>query len=84
MNKRQIRQVAQTLGAPQNLIEKTPTADLECHSPSKADELALGIEYEQIDDFLEGKPVDNEIKEKIIRIYSNTEHKRQAIPTIYD
>jgi len=84
LNKRQIRQVAQTLGAPQNLIEKIPTADLECHSPSKADELALGIKYEQIDNFLEGKPVDNEIKEKIIQIYSNTEHKRQAIPTIYD
>ena len=84
LNKRQIKQIAKTLGAPQKLIEKTPTADLECHSPSKADELALGIEYEKIDDFLEGKPVADEIKEKIIRIYSNTEHKRQAIPTIYD
>ncbi len=84
LNKRQIRQIAKTLGAPQALIEKTPTADLECHSPSKADELALGIKYEQIDDFLEGREVDKEIKEKLIKIYVRTEHKRQPIPTIYD
>ena len=68
---------------PQHLIEKTPTADLECHSPSKADEVALGISYDQIDDFLEGKAVDELIKEKIIRIYVRTQHKRQPIPTIY-
>lgn len=83
LNKRQIRQIAKTLGAPQALIEKTPTADLECHFPSKADELALGIKYEQIDDFLEGKPVAEEVKEKIIKIYVSTEHKRRPIPTIY-
>ncbi|MCU7939133.1 MAG: ammonia-dependent NAD(+) synthetase [gamma proteobacterium symbiont of Bathyaustriella thionipta] len=83
LSKRQVKQVAQTLGAPQQLIEKTPTADLECHSPSKADELALGIEYDKLDDFLEGKAVDDETKAKIIKIYANTQHKRQAIPTIY-
>ncbi|MCK5648142.1 MAG: ammonia-dependent NAD(+) synthetase, partial [Gammaproteobacteria bacterium] len=84
LNKRQIRQMAKVLGAPQQLIEKTPTADLECHSPSKADELALGVKYEQIDDFLEGRPVDEEVQQKIIQLYVNTEHKRQPIPTIYD
>lgn len=84
LNKRQIRQIAQLLGAPQQLIDKTPTADLECHSPSKADELALGIKYDQIDDFLEGRPVAESVKEKIIKIYTATEHKRQPIPTIYD
>ncbi|MCW8930693.1 MAG: ammonia-dependent NAD(+) synthetase [Gammaproteobacteria bacterium] len=84
LNKRQIRQIAKLLGAPQTLIEKTPTADLECNSPSKADEIALGITYEQIDDFLEGRKVDEAIQEKLIKIYTGTEHKRQPIPTIYD
>ena len=84
LNKRQIRQIAKTLNAPQALIEKTPTADLECHSPSKADEDALGIKYDQIDDFLEGREIDEAIKEKLIKIYTATEHKRQPIPTIYD
>ena len=83
LNKRQVRQIAKTLGVPQTLIEKIPTADLECHSPSKADELALGIQYDDIDDFLEGKSVDEKIKEKIIKIYVSTEHKRQPVPTIY-
>jgi len=83
LNKRQIRQVARALGVPQELIEKIPTADLECHSPSKADEVALGLSYDQIDDFLEGKPVDEKVKERIIQIYVSTEHKRQPIPTIY-
>jgi NAD+ synthase len=84
LNKRQVRQLAQELGAPQTLINKTPTADLECHSPSKADELALGLSYEQIDDFLENRPIADNIQEKIIQIYIRTEHKRQSIPTIYD
>lgn len=83
LSKRQVKLVAKTLGVPQHLIEKTPTADLECHSPSKADEVALGIPYDQIDDFLEGKAVDEPIKEKIIKIYVRTQHKRQPIPTIY-
>ncbi len=84
LNKRQIRQIAKRLDVPQILIEKTPTADLECHSPSRADELALGIKYDQIDDFLEGKEIDETAREKIINIYVRTEHKRQPIPTIYD
>lgn len=84
LNKRQIKQMAKVLGTPRQLIDKTPTADLECHSPSKADELALGIKYDQIDDFLEGRQVDATIKEKIIQIYTATQHKRQPIPTIYD
>ncbi len=83
LNKRQVRQVADALGAPKKLIEKTPTADLECLEPSKADEDVLGLSYDQIDDFLEGKPVTEEVKEKIINIYTLTEHKRQPIPTIY-
>jgi len=83
LNKRQVRQLANALGAPQKLIEKTPTADLECLEPSKADEDALGLSYDQIDDFLEGKTVSREVKEKIINIYMLTEHKRQPIPTIY-
>ena len=83
LNKRQVRRLAQALGAPDSLIHKTPTADLECLSPSKADEDALGLTYDQIDDFLEGKEVDEVIKKRIIEIYVQTEHKRQPIPTIY-
>ncbi|MBU2963974.1 ammonia-dependent NAD(+) synthetase [Amphritea sp. 2_MG-2023] len=84
LSKRQVRALAEALGAPAQLIHKTPTADLECDTPQKADEAALGLSYDQIDDFLEGKPVSPEVEEKLIGIYCRTEHKRQPVPTIYD
>jgi NAD+ synthase len=84
LSKRQVRQLAATLGAPNILIEKAPTADLECLQPQKADEVALGLSYDQIDDFLEACDVTKEVSEKLIGIYKKTQHKRLAIPTIYD
>ncbi len=84
LNKRQVRLLAKNMGAPAHLIEKIPTADLEDNSPQKADENALGISYDQLDDFLEGKEVTDEVSEKIIGIYLKTQHKRLAIPTIYE
>lgn len=84
LSKRQVRQLAAFLGAPQTLVEKTPTADLECLTPQKADEQALGISYDELDNFLEGKTVAPETTARIIKIYQNTQHKRRPIPTVYD
>ena len=84
LNKRQVREVAATLGAPEQLVKKVPTADLEELAPQKADEDALNLTYEQIDDFLEGKAVSQEASDRLVHIYRTTQHKRQPIPTIYD
>ncbi|EGR0064977.1 ammonia-dependent NAD(+) synthetase [Vibrio parahaemolyticus] len=84
LNKRQVREVAATLGAPEVLVKKVPTADLEELAPQKADEDALNLTYEQIDDFLEGKPVSQQVVDRLVSIYKATQHKRQPIPTIYD
>ena len=84
LSKRQVRQLALALGAPKLLVEKAPTADLEELAPGKKDEDALGLSYDQLDDFLEGKAVTSEVSDKIIDIYQKTQHKRQNIPTIYD
>ena len=84
LNKRQVRSLARHLGAPSLLVEKAPTADLEENQPQLEDEIALGMTYDQIDDFLEGKEVAKEIEDKLIAIYLRTQHKRQPIPTIYD
>lgn len=84
LNKRQVRALAKYLGAPTLLVDKAPTADLECDKPQLKDEEALGMTYDQIDDFLEGKTVDKAIEDKLIAIYQRTEHKRQPIPTVYD
>lgn len=84
LSKRQVRQLAKALGAPSILIEKAPTADLEELAPGKKDEDALGLSYDLLDDFLEGKKVSDEVNDKIFAIYQKTQHKRAAIPTIYD
>ncbi|MGX5174296.1 ammonia-dependent NAD(+) synthetase [Aliikangiella sp. IMCC44653] len=84
LNKRQVRQIATHLGAPEPLVNKAPTADLESLNPGKTDESALGISYEEIDDFLEGKSVPAAVKLKLTEIFIRTQHKRKPIPTIYD
>jgi NAD+ synthase len=84
LSKRQVRMLAKHLGAPAILVEKAPTADLEDLEPGKTDEDALGISYDQLDDFLEGKQVSAQVSAHIINIYLKTQHKRQPIPTIYD
>ncbi len=84
LSKRQVRALADHLGAPQELVHKMPTADLEEDRPHLPDEDALGLTYQQIDDFLEGKAVSEEVEAKLIAIYQRTQHKRQPIPTIYD
>ena len=84
LSKRQVRALATALGAPALLVDKAPTADLESDRPGLTDEEALGLSYEQIDDFLEGKPVSDDVEQKLVSIYTRTQHKRQPIPTIYD
>ena len=84
LSKRQVRLLAATMGAPESLVNKTPTADLECLSPQKEDEDVLGMSYDDIDNFLEGKEVNAEAAVRLIGIYMKTQHKRMPIATIYD
>jgi NAD+ synthase len=84
LSKRQVRSLAKQLGAPENIITKPPTADLETLTPQKSDESSLGLTYEQIDDFLEGKSTDKVADDKLLAIYLKTQHTRLPIPTVYD
>ncbi|MEH0509736.1 ammonia-dependent NAD(+) synthetase [Streptomyces sp. B21-106] len=77
LTKRRVRAVADALGAPAELVRKVPTADLETLDPGKADEDALGVAYDEIDDFLEGRPVTEHAFETIVRRYHLTDHKRR-------
>jgi NAD+ synthase len=83
LSKRQVRQIAMHLEAPKTLVSKAPTADLECLVPGKTDESALGLSYDEIDDFLEGKNVSDVTSKKLVDIFLKTQHKRLPIPTIY-
>ncbi len=84
LNKRQGRAMLQVLGAPEHLYLKVPTADLEEDRPSLPDEVALGVTYEEIDDYLEGKDINEKAAETIENWYRKTEHKRHLPITIYD
>lgn len=75
--KRRVRELARHLGVPEHLVVKVPTADLESDNPMEPDEVALGVSYEQVDDFLEGLPVPPEAEEVILNWYRRSQHKRQ-------
>ncbi len=77
LNKRQGRQILEYLEAPEHLYLKVPTADLESDKPMQADEEALGVSYDAIDDFLEGKEVSKKDYDTIIGHYRRASHKRE-------
>lgn len=84
LNKRQGRQLLEELKCPPHLYTKIPTADLEEDRPGLPDEFALGVTYDHIDDYLEGKDVPQEAREKIEHLFTISKHKRHLPPTIYD
>ena len=76
LNKRQGRMLLRQLGAPRHLSEKVPTADLLDGQPGRTDEDELGITYEHIDDYLEGREVPDDVAARIEGKYLATRHKR--------
>ncbi|MGN6753496.1 MAG: ammonia-dependent NAD(+) synthetase [Intrasporangium sp.] len=76
LTKRQVRAVAAHLGAPDTLVNKVPTADLEDNKPLNPDETALGVPYQAVDDYLEGKDVSEADRQTIEGWYDRTMHKR--------
>jgi len=79
LNKRQVRQLAAYLKVPDSVLHKAPTAGL---WEGQTDEDELGIKYDENSDYLEGKPVSDEVREKLEKQYLKTEHKRSLIPGI--
>ena len=84
LDKRQGKALLEALGADSALYKKVPTADLEENKPGLADEDALGITYNEIDDYLEGHPVSSEAQEIIENWWRKTEHKRHLPISIFD
>lgn len=84
LNKRQGKMLLKELGCPEHLYLKTPTADLEDDRPQLPDESALGVTYDDIDDYLEGKEVSEQTQETIEALYKKSEHKRHLPINVYD
>lgn len=84
LNKRQGKKLLVALGAEKAIYDKIPTADLEEDKPGLADEVALGVTYDDIDDYLEGKMVSSQAQTIIEGWWQKTAHKRHLPITIFD
>jgi NAD+ synthase len=84
LNKRQGKALLIELYAPKEIYLKTPTADLLDDVVGQPDETELGVTYNQLDDYLEGKNVSEENSAIIEARYLKTEHKRQLPTSIND
>ncbi|EJC71062.1 ammonia-dependent NAD(+) synthetase [Rhizobium leguminosarum] len=79
LTKRRVRAIAEHMGAPRELVFKVPTADLESDAPLRPDEDVYGVTYDDIDDFLEGKAIAEPARQRILKTYWASAHKR-ALP----
>lgn len=84
LNKRQGAAMLKELGSPTEFYEKIPTADLQDDAPALSDEDELGVRYQHIDDYLEGKEVPTKAKERIESLFWNSRHKRHLPVNIFD
>ena len=84
LNKRQGKALLAYLSADAAIYEKVPTADLEDGKPGLADEVALGVTYDEIDDYLEGKKVSEQAQSVIENWWVKTQHKRHLPITVFD
>ena len=61
------------LGVPEEIITKVPSAGL---WENQTDEEEIGVTYDIIDDYLEGKEIPQRDKEIIERLHKISAHKR--------
>ncbi|MDE6302271.1 MAG: NAD(+) synthase, partial [Clostridia bacterium] len=65
------------LGSPANIVEKAPSAGL---YQGQTDEDELGIKYADVDAYLRGEEVADDVKPKIEKAKTASEHKRKMPP----
>jgi NAD+ synthase len=82
LTKRQGRAMLTELGVPEIFTTKPPTADLLDGRPGQTDESELGITYQTIDDYLEGRNIPEDLAVKIEQRFDMTRHKRE-LPVAY-
>ena len=76
--KREVVEGCKIYGVNKRLAERTPTAGL---FEGQTDETEMGITYQDLDDFLLGKEINEKSKERIEYLHRISEHKRVEIPT---
>lgn len=74
--KREVYEIAKVLGVPDKIINKKPSAGL---WKGQSDEDELGVSYDDIEKYFEGKAIDTEKEKRIKKLYNSTQHKRVDI-----
>ncbi len=77
LTKGEVREWAKALGVPAQIISKAPSAGL---WEGQTDEDELGVSYEMIDAYLEGKEIPLKAQERIEALHRNSQHKREMPP----
>lgn len=80
LTKRNVYSLAKSLKVSDRIISKPPSAGL---WKGQTDEGELGITYQEIDNYIEGKTVSESVKSKIEELMKKSEHKRN-MPRIPD
>lgn len=75
--KKQVWELAHSLGVPNEIIDKPPSAGL---WPGQTDELEMGISYKDLDHYLANGNVDYDVKKKIDALIAISSHKRSSPP----
>jgi len=73
LTKRNVYSLAKSLKVSDRIISKPPSAGL---WKGQTDEGELGITYQEIDNYIEGKTVSESVKAKIEELINKSEHKR--------
>ncbi len=75
--KSQVREIAEYLDVPREIIDKPPSAGL---WSGQTDEGEMGITYAELDDYLLGREIDKKVKETIDKMIKGAEHKKKLPP----
>lgn len=78
LTKGEVRKAAELYGLSSILANRVPTAGL---FEGQTDEGEMGVSYEDLDNFLLGKEINQKAKERIEYLHKISEHKRKDIPT---
>jgi len=75
MVKSEVYELAKMFNIPESIMSKAPTAGI---MDGVTDESEMGVTYKDLDNYLLGKKVDKDIKEKIELLHTKSEHKRNT------
>lgn len=68
--------IGKSLGVPEKILNKAPNDGL----GGQTDEEKMGVKYSEIEEMIDTGETNQEAKEKILKMFENSKHKRNKIP----